>query len=105
MSDKQTMLDEVQRILDHRRAVYGKKYMMRVTALTAEYNENNCGSGSAQKMGSARKEIVQLSKAYDSLCHAYDDAEQELAKAIEEYVTQYEEYFEAKLKGEPHEWD
>lgn len=50
-------------------------------------------------------QIAALSKAHLGLRENYENGKEAILHDLDRYVTRYDEYFEAKLKNEPHEWD
>lgn len=95
------MKDKILAIMDEKRQAAAEKYGKRMDELVAGYPKN----GSYDDKTKVIAEMVLLTEAYASLLRAYRECDERFIYQFEQKIGRYDEFFEAKLKGEPHEWD
>lgn len=95
------ILAEINKLLDQKLNLATEKFGKRLNELFKEYNAGQ----SIEEKKEIVRQITQLSRAFESLQKDYEEARESFAYRYTNHIEKYDEYFEAKLKNEPHEWD
>lgn len=88
-------------LLDERLQNATSRYIQKSVELFAQYGV----AKTADDKNKILDQILALSKAHNALRENYEEAKEAILRDLDKLVTRYDEYFEAKLKNEPHEWD
>lgn len=88
-------------LLDKKLQDATNRYMQRTIELFAQYGVAKTTSDKNKILD----QILTLSKAHNALCENYEEAKETILHDLDKFVARYDEYFEAKLKNEPHDWD
>lgn len=101
MSKTPPINEEFKAIFDRKLREATEKYEKRLDHLIDEYDSK---SSTDEKDGIAQR-ISRLNHAFNSLKRSYVEGSERAVYDVERNIQQYEAFFEAKLKDEPHEWD
>ena len=95
------MTEKIKSLLEEKSRNATERYVKRINELFSEC----CSKETVEEMNDVILEIAALSGAYKSLIKAYKEATEILDHDIHRCIARCDEFFEAKLKNKPHEWD
>lgn len=94
-----TITEELKAIFNRKLREANEKFETRIDCLIEEYN-----NGSINRNEIARQ-ITQLFRAFNQLKKSYEEAAARITHDLERDIMKNEDFFEAKLKDAPHDWD
>lgn len=95
------MKHEIKRIIGRKRHKATVLYEKKMDELFKAYHT----ASNFKDKNQIIKQISLVSRAYNYLQNKYDDAAESILQWLERDIDGYEDYFDAKIKGLPHDWD